>query len=500
MKNELKCGQYFLGCALSVASLALLTGCMSVRYTTTLPPGTHRDTSLGDLRVNIVSVSDPPTAKSSLTHRLFARGYLMQIGREKYPQIFSDVSGALPVNLWISGRVEEPAPSISLGIFICTLGILPLSDSTQYKVSLRAISADEQAGLVLDQSADFQCKGVCWSTVFSPLGLLVPGHSDIPRDFAVGPNIQMGAKKSMQRLVCETCVEAVVQALLKGDLARMQAACRSQATRVSIEHFNVAGEALWCRRVARATNAPTDPVPDMLLGELYLTEPGPRSTPIETVPIARRISADTWQTTPFYLEKMRTLCRITAVLDKGKPVRAEVTEIRVPPLEDFLDITCAADDVRNREQWNAGQNIKLMLRRAEELAPLSPSSSVMVEEDFNKLRRAGELASLPPSASAIIENARWRTRILLQAKTSTLPTLLKNNAAQQLQALLIKTEQAVLNCTHEADLAKNRAQQAVENGSDPSKDREWSLVYNEHLAVLNAIVAAIKEELANRQR
>lgn len=428
-------------------------GCTSMRFTTTLPPSGNRELSLGDVKVNIAKVSPnisftgrgpfgDPIPYTTAAMPQFTREKMMTTAQQQYPKLFSDARATLPVDVAINGRFSQDSDLFALAcLSLFTLPTPRFHYVGDYSVRVRA--ADEDQGLILDQSISFRREDLEWISIYTPLGLIpIPGHTDLPRSsYFMDPGPEERAKQHW--LDNASCVEAVTKVVREGDLSKMQRASQWAARRV--EMFTVAGQPVWCKRAPLSTRAPAELVPDVLMGEIYLEEPDGKTQLAETVQLAKRSASGAWQVTPQYLWKTRALSRATAVVENGKPMRAEVTEVKELPLVEFLEIQTA----------DVGQGL---------------------------------------------EYVRWRTRILLQAKTSTLPTLLKAHSTQQLQELIIRAEQAVLNCTHEADLAKNRAQQAVEKGNDPAKDREWSLVYNEHLAVLSAILTALKEESANRQR
>lgn len=424
-----------------------------MRFTSTLPPSTRHDLTLGDVSVNIATVSSKltghdghgaePTTKSN-DH--LTRHDVMAMAQQQYPLIFRDNPDALPIDVRINAdhKVENVTDSPVFCLGVLCLFTLPIPHrwwTGEFDVRVRA--ADEEQGVLVDQTIHFKREDVSWISMYTPLGLLpIPGATDLPRsNYLFDPGPEAYAKQRWLDLA--SCVEAIIKAVQQVEPPKIQAAGRWAAHR--LDSFSVAGQTLWCKRIPKASQAPEAFLPDMILGEIYRERPDGMALPMETVQLARRLEGGDWQATPQYLWKTKTMCRATAVIEKGKPVHAEITEVNEPRIEELAEIQ-TTDVTRGAEY------------------------------------------------------IRWRTGVLLQAKTRTLPKLLKGNATQQLQELFIKVEQAVLNCSHEADLAKNRAQQAVEKGGDPAKDREWSLIYNEHLAVLNAILAALKEELANRLR
>lgn len=433
--------------------ICLTTGCTSMRFTTTLPPSGNRDLALGNVKVNVAKVSPnisftgrgpfgDPIPYTTAAMPQFTREKMMTTAQQQYPKIFSDSQTALPLDVAINGRFSQDCDLFALAcLSLFTLPTPRFHYVGDYTVRVRA--ADEDQGLILDQSIPFKREDLEWISIYTPLGLIpIPGHTDLPRSsYFMDPGPEERAKQHW--LDNASCVEAITKAVQQGDPVKMQAAARWSSQR--IEMFTVAGQPIWCKRTPYASKVPADIIPDVILGEIYLEEPAGQTQPAETVQLAKSSDRGDWQPTPQYLWRTKVLSRASAVIEKGKPVRAEVAEVKEIPLAEFLEI------------------------------------------------QPGDMAKGP-------EYVRWRTRILLQAKTRTLPSLLGKQTTSHLQDLLIAAEQAALNSSHEADLAKNRAQQTVEKGGDPAKDREWSLVFNEHLAVLNAIAAALKEELSNRVR
>jgi hypothetical protein len=103
--------------------------------------------------------------------------------------------------------------------------------------------------------------------------------------------------------------------------------------------------------------------------------------------------------------------------------------------------------------------------------------------------------------------ARERNHALVAAKIQQLPAILRESKTDELTALLVKIEQTILDLNHEAEVAKDRAQQATANpeassdrGATASELRDLSISYRERIELLKPIAAAIKEEIANRNR
>jgi len=108
------------------------------------------------------------------------------------------------------------------------------------------------------------------------------------------------------------------------------------------------------------------------------------------------------------------------------------------------------------------------------------------------------------SKDAAPGEARARNVALLNAKNQSLPSLLRDKKNADLAALTTRVEQVILDLNHESETSKDRAQQVVERGSGGANQvaemRELAVAYKERIEILKPILAAIKEETANRNK
>jgi type IV pilus biogenesis protein CpaD/CtpE len=128
---------------------------------------------------------------------------------------------------------------------------------------------------------------------------------------------------------------------------------------------------------------------------------------------------------------------------------------------------------------------------------------------------------------------RERNRAIVAAKNEQLPGILRSWKTDQLSALVVKIEQTILDLNHECELAKDKAQQSVADGTSQNADtdvqstrmnargrglpaatgqprdsatssveaqRDLSISYSERIELLKPILAALKDEIANRNR
>ena len=113
------------------------------------------------------------------------------------------------------------------------------------------------------------------------------------------------------------------------------------------------------------------------------------------------------------------------------------------------------------------------------------------------------LAELLAGADKTESLARSRNRALIAAKNQQLPTILRDWKTDQLSTLVVKIEQTILDLNHESEVAKDRAQQATATNGDASQIEELrglTISYRERIELLKPILAALKEEIANRSR
>ena len=152
------------------------------------------------------------------------------------------------------------------------------------------------------------------------------------------------------------------------------------------------------------------------------------------------------------------------------------------------------------------------IRRRQEAATLAETEA---------MKQAG-LADLVVAADRSAAMAVTRNRALIAAKTTQLPDILRNWKTVELTALVVKVEQTVLDLNHECEVLKDKAQQTVVDESNDraaaaagrrlpqgvmeaeqarlDEQRGLAISYRERIELLKPILAALKEEIANRGR
>lgn len=104
------------------------------------------------------------------------------------------------------------------------------------------------------------------------------------------------------------------------------------------------------------------------------------------------------------------------------------------------------------------------------------------------------LQSGPESLSA----TRERNRAIIAAKNRELASLLRDSSTTELNRLVVLLEQLILDLNHESELLKDQAQQAAATQGDVATLRSLALSYRERIELVKPILAAVKQEIQNR--
>jgi hypothetical protein len=139
------------------------------------------------------------------------------------------------------------------------------------------------------------------------------------------------------------------------------------------------------------------------------------------------------------------------------------------------------------------ENIQANARREQEQAAQAMTS----------LFAKASLTELITGADKTVASARERNRAIIVAKNQQLPVLLRERKTEELSTLVIMIEQSALDLNHESETAKDRAQQLTAAGGNARQIDELrglAISYQERIELLKPIAAALKEEIANRNR
>jgi hypothetical protein len=156
-------------------------------------------------------------------------------------------------------------------------------------------------------------------------------------------------------------------------------------------------------------------------------------------------------------------------------------------------------------------NLQEKVRHQQELA---------AQEEAELLTKAS-LSDLLAGSDRSVVFARARNRALVAARELQLPALLRDRKTDELSALVVKIEQTILDLDHECEVAKDQVQQSAAGSGAPetmprgggrgmasqaanstSLDelRGLAICYRERIELLKPIAAALREEIANRNR
>ena len=224
----MNCPRSHFACLLAAACLLFATGCMSVRYSTTLPPAGDRNRALGLVKVNVTNLNlSSPNGYGNIVPDMSRRKFMAE-ARKQYPLIFGEERNALPVNVEVDCEYDDfsdRAGKYAL-LTVLTLGLVPTPAPAEGNeagdFTVRVSAEDPEHGPIEYPPVKFQRRNAAWWTVFTPLGLIpVPGQTDIPRSSTtiVGFEDARFGDRS-RKLTLDSCVEAVVRALEGGDLGK----------------------------------------------------------------------------------------------------------------------------------------------------------------------------------------------------------------------------------------------------------------------------------------
>jgi hypothetical protein len=154
----------------------------------------------------------------------------------------------------------------------------------------------------------------------------------------------------------------------------------------------------------------------------------------------------------------------------------------------------------------------------EDLTQKARRQQEQVARDEADFFTSASLSKLLASTDGTEFLARSRNRAIVAAKNQQLPAILRERKSDELSALTVKIEQTILDLNHECEAAKDQAQQTVASGDTPEASvrggrgsagpattglnelRGLAICYRERIELLKPILAALKEEIANRSR
>jgi len=169
---------------------------------------------------------------------------------------------------------------------------------------------------------------------------------------------------------------------------------------------------------------------------LYRDYPTWDTKPFESVAVAQ-VKDGKWQPINSYLHSVKNLTSASVLIENDRPSKVVVKKIVNPPFEDFIEL---------------------------------------------------------PTTSFTADDLRWNNGTLIELKNTSLQQLIQMGSPEYLAKLVTRIEKAVLNLNEQAQMADSQIQQIVVNGGDPPKGlTEFSVLYNQRIAIFHAILPGLKQ-------
>ncbi|MCP3176489.1 hypothetical protein MJO47_05185 [Desulfuromonas sp. KJ2020] len=429
-----------------IGAALLLSGCGSVRYTSSLKYSGDPAQTIEDSRFRIVALSMPyDTSDAGVSYRLkplAETGPFAERAIQLYPAIFSNDTSALPIKVTVNADPEIGVKGSVLTAL--TLGLIPFPNHDRMDFAVTVQGDGDKA--LHPTAIPVQREDVYWMSLIGPLGAIpIGGPSDLPRDgiFLFIPLSKDAYNTSKPvEFSRDSLIEATVQALRQADPARLRGAYRDRDASTQQEIY-IEGKPHWLVLAPYVPEGMTTQwAASAYSVRVYDEKAREKSAPLQEIIVARRNERGGWQPDSGYLHSARELTAVSALLEDGRPGRILVRPVSEPPLEDFIE---------------------------------------------------------PAEMNAA--HLRWSNGILLEAKNRSLPRMLQEKPREDLLALVTRIEKAALELNEQAERAKDRAQAMVEKGEgDPAPDRELAILCRQRLDVLRPILAALQQEIVRRGR
>ena len=265
----------------------MLSGCASVRFTTTLKPQPDPGPIFGEARfcIHQAKVSEkrpvpeysystlpcPVTTAPNLEGEKLQA--LIRTSVENLPSVFADDIRSIPVTVKIDRAHSSDFDCfIYPGIIPSALGVLP---SPEGRATRYTVNAESPCGSSPSPTS-FSRHDAGWGTLYTPLGLIpVPGFSDVPRRIGVdSESFKQNVRQTGERLTYDSLGESVFQQLRSIPKAEAEDLYRERRTWLQTADVN--GRTLWlwpvtingqlhiCIFTARPTYSDWNPLDDLV--------------------------------------------------------------------------------------------------------------------------------------------------------------------------------------------------------------------------------------------
>jgi hypothetical protein len=426
----------------------ILSGCGSVRYSSTLQPSGDKELRFGQARFSLIDFStvyDKKNLGAETRMKNIDQDLVVTRAKTLYPNLFTDDWTGLPLMVKTDVVYDDTSSVTSAVLSALTVGIIPFPGVTKLSFTVATNARDALGDSLTDKDVKFVLEEGLWVSLLSPLGCIpVPGRADLPRDailLFIPLTKDAYSKTKLPYFTADCIVEAMVQALRSVEPARIETAYQARQSR--LQEVMIDGRHYWCFLAPTLTQ--NQEKAGLFTALLYQDYPKRGMKPWAQVTVARRDEAGVWHPVAGYLRSAKNLTTISALLENGVPAKVAVRVIEEPPLEDFID--------------NPGL-----------------------------------------FGSDAAANLRWSNGVLLEVKNRSLPMVLREKSRDELLSLITRIEKAILDLNEQAEQAKDRAQNKVEKGAgDPAPDRELAVLLRQRIEVLKPILTAIKQEATFRK-
>lgn len=434
-----------------LAMVFILTGCSSVRVTSTLKTDSKmKNRQVADgVKFSIVYYKatrdgeyvlwpHPIVFNNSCATHISIKT-LSAHASEIYPRVFGNDMSNLP--LYVHLDFESDIHKWGMIPQILTLGIIPFPSwaNVDFTININD-SIDTKTVSGWYQKTDYFTHKYSWWHTWTPLGLLpIPGFSEVRRTSNLMGNTSSTMNEvteysaAIKKLMMDSLTESITRCIKRLDSTKLKNASEYRKTR--FKQFNINGQTFW-------TFLWYDNLPRDIDLELYSKLPEWGTKPFAKVTVAKWVNGE-WQPVSAYLRSMKEATIATVLLVDGKPSKVVIKKVDNPPLEDFIEL---------------------------------PSGS-----------SSGDI--------------RRNNGILIDIKSLTLPQLIQEKDAKYMIKLVIRIEKAVLRLNENAQKMDSKVQKEIVTGGkiDTSQLSEMSTLCRQRIAIFKPILSALKQAIAVKE-
>lgn len=420
---------------LLLVMLVSLTGCMSMRFKTTLPATPHDVARWADTRFYLAEVDRSGLRQKAMIKEqspALELATLRDALVSTYPQLFVNDPRAVPLRVVIAGEEDDNSP---LGPMLTgfTLGVIPFPDRNSLEASVRVevLLAGGEA-LPGPVQTSFETSRVMYMSLVGPLGVFpVLGPSDAPRRamFFFIP-LTAGVYRN-DYPTRELALKAVVESVMRGvdSLGAEAVTAARQARQRQMRAVDLDG-----RRLHLVTSYGLSPVGERQVETAFINvydqAPGSDAAPLAKVVVATRESG-VWTLQRGMLHLGERDYLVSAMMEKGVPT--------VP----------------------AAQRTQLELE---------------------------DLVITP----ANLEGVRWSNSRLLALKNERWPEQVRAMTPEMVVERITRLEGVIMENSAAVERANDAAQDAIGRGADPREHREWAIILRQRMEILKAMLAPLK--------